>query len=717
MSYTPNDAPRGAATPTVVVKLRDPRPLVAAVAPTQPGRRDGEGGDPEAVWSRVRARYPGVTIERALAGVGVEQVARSVQQANRLLPAGTMIPDLTRFYRLRLPANARPAEVADFLQSGDNRGDVDTAYVDVGAMPARIDPTNDPLFARQTYIRGRRGNHRGIYANFAWARPGGDGSGIGLMFVEFGWQLDHEDFAGSGITLLSGINNATNAGNREHGTNCVGEVVGQDNTKGVVGVAPKARPRVVSIERTAGNFSTGAGILAGVLAMSPGDVMSVSLQIGFRPVEVNDLEFWTIRLGTALGRIICIAAGNGNANLDTFTNGAGKFILRRGHADFRDSGAIVVGAATATRPHDKVPASNFGSRVDCFAQGIDVTTTSALASKYIHDFRNTSAATPIVAGAATLTQGMAKARTGSILTVAQIRSALTGPQTSIPSRNPASDRIGRMPNMQLICRYFIDTLKKPAAKGKGLDSTDDAALFVDPGHGGTENTTGSSAYGGAGSYGICEKDVTLALAERVQAHFGGVTRHSRTGDYNVSLGERLELARQSRAPVVVSMHAHSGAASAGPEVWVHRDGASGPGPQAVTLAEAVGDELAAIYGAPVPVREGPLSILDPRRHGRGVAACLVEAGSLAHADDEARLSDSASLDAFGAAIARGVDRYCDTIGAADEHAADEEDTQYEQARGQAADDFAPTADQPLDDTPVPGGLGDADGGIDWEAYR
>ena len=109
MSYTPNDAPRGAATPTVVVKLRDPRPLVAAVAPTQPGRRDGEGGDPEAVWSRVRARYPGVTIERALAGVGVEQVARSVQQANRLLPAGTMIPDLTRFYSLRLPAKARPA--------------------------------------------------------------------------------------------------------------------------------------------------------------------------------------------------------------------------------------------------------------------------------------------------------------------------------------------------------------------------------------------------------------------------------------------------------------------------------------------------------------------------------------------------------------------------------------------------------------------------------
>ena len=67
------------------------------------------------------------------------------------------------------------------------------------------------------------------------------------------WQLNHEDFAGSGISLISGVNGTTNAGNLEHGTACVGEVAGQDNTKGIVGIAPKATVRVISTERTAGN--------------------------------------------------------------------------------------------------------------------------------------------------------------------------------------------------------------------------------------------------------------------------------------------------------------------------------------------------------------------------------------------------------------------------------------------------------------------------------
>ena len=90
-------------------------------------------------------------------------------------------------------------------------------------------------------------------------------------------------------------------------------------------------------------------------------------------------------------------------------------MLRRGHADFKESGAIVSGAGTETRPHDKMPASNFGSRIDCFAQGLNVTTTSSTAAKYVDDFNDTSAATPIVAGAAVLLQGMVKARIGSVL--------------------------------------------------------------------------------------------------------------------------------------------------------------------------------------------------------------------------------------------------------------------------------------------------------------
>jgi len=694
MSYTPQNAPREApGRISVIVKLRETAPLVAAVAP---GGGQGGGGrrDAEPLWDGVRQRYPGVTIERGLQGINPELLERAQRDAGGPERLGA---DLNNFYRLRLPPGTRSGDVVDFVQTGNNRQLVQTAYVDAGAIPARIDPTNDPLFPKQTYIRGRRGNKRGIYANFAWAKPGGDGTGIGIVFVEMAWLLTHEDFAGSGISLISGVNGSS-AGNREHGTNTVGEVSGQDNDKGIVGVAPKARVRVISTERTAGNHDTASAIMAGVLAMSAGDVMSISLQTaadpanpwpatGFRPLEIRDMDRAVIRLGTLLGRVICTAAGNGNLDLDTATDAAGKFVLRRGHADFKESGAIMVGAGTDMRPHDKVPASNFGSRIDCFAQGVNVTTTSAGAAKYVDDFRNTSAATPIVAGAAVLLQGMVKARIGSVLSVAQVKSVLAGTKTSIPSRNPTIDRIGRMPNMQLICQYYVETLKVPTPVRTKELSPDEQTLFVDPGHGGDTSAGQSTAYGGSGTMGVHEKDVALQIAQRVRAHYGGACVLSRDGDYNVSLERRALDARRSGARTFVSLHAHSGRTrNAGPEVWVYGNGGGAPDPHSMALAEHISDDIASSYGRAVPVREGRLTVLDPRLHRSGVAACLVEAGSLADPIDERRLADPYSTDLIGAAVARGVQRYMGTFGLESDEI-DAEDTLYETpARGHALED-------------------------------
>jgi N-acetylmuramoyl-L-alanine amidase len=688
MSYTPQNAPRPAGQVSVVVKLREQRsaPLIAAAVP---GGGQGGGGrrDAEPLWERVRQKYPGATVERAMPGVNPELLARAQREA------GDAAPDLNTFFRIKLPAGARAADVADFVQTGANRELVESAYVDAGAIPARIDPTNDPKFPKQTYVRGRRGNKRGIYANFGWAKPGGDGSGIGIVFVEGGWQLDHEDLVAAHITLLSGVN----AADREHGTNCVGEVMGQDNTKGIVGVAPKASCRVVSHQRTPGNFNLAEAMATAILAMARGDVMSISLQTGqdpanpypatgFRPIEVRDLDFAVIRLGTLLGRVICIAAGNGHLDLDTVTDGAGKFVLKRGHSDFRDSGAIMVAAATETRPHQKVPASNFGSRIDCFAQGQNITTTSTTAAKYVDDFRNTSGATPIVAGAAVQLQGMVRARTSSVLSVAQVRSVLAGLKTSIRSNNPPTDRIGRMPNIQLICQHFVETLRKATtARSKDYDETA-APVYLDPGHGGDMPAGRSSAYGGSGSLGIYEKDVALNLAQRVQAHYGGAARLSRDGDYNLSLQQRIDGARRSGSPAFVSLHAHSGVArNAGPEVWVYGAAGAAPDAHSMMLAEHISAEVANAYGRTVPVREGRLGVLDPRMHRHNTAACLVEAGSLADPVDEQRLADASTIDTIGAAVARGVERYMGSI-ALESEDIDAEDTQYETpARGHAAE--------------------------------
>jgi N-acetylmuramoyl-L-alanine amidase len=732
MSHTPDSAPRESGSgPKVVVRLRETRsPLVATAAP---------GGSPpnssEALWQRVRSLYPGATIERSMAGVSAELIERGVREANA---AGGRIPNLNNYYSISPPAGARAAELMAFMLSDANREQVETAYVDNGVIPATISPGDDPLFPGQTYVRGRRGNKRGIYANFAWGQPGGDGAGMGIVFVEMSWQLNHEDLVGAGITLISGVN-GTSAGSKEHGTNVVGEVMGQDNNKGIVGVAPKARARVVSIERTAGNFNTAAAIWAGVFAMSPGDVMSISLQTGggsvaaggFRPIEINDLEFFAIRVGTALGRTICCAAGNAFIDLDAVTNSAGKFVLRRGHADFRDSGAILCGAGTDVRPHVRVSgpghATNFGSRVDCFAQGVRVCTTSTTAPKYIPDFRNTSAATPIVAGAAVLTQGMAKARTGgTLLTTAQVRSVLSGPRTSIRSSNPSFDRIGRMPNLQLIHANFISTLRRPTASvpvhsayaGRG------PRVFIDAGHGGEERAGRSSAYGGRGVQGGCEKEIALDVARRAQTHFGRGATLSRDGDYNLSLQQRMAGARRSGAPAFVSVHAHSGATRhAGPEVWVYGDGSAAPSPHSMMLAENIRAEMAAAHGRPVRLREGRIAVLQPAYHGPDVAAVLVEAGSLSSPEDEERLGDPGATDTIGAAIARGVHSYIGTVATDGDDTSDTEDNQnFTSAAGLGQDGL----DDGLDDySTEPGpagqdlgyGLEDGDGARNPDGYE
>jgi hypothetical protein len=70
--------------------------------------------------------------------------------------------------------------------------------------------------------------------------------------------------------------------------------------------------------------------------------------------------------------------GNGNNNLDAFTDAAGRLRLNRGHADFRDSGAIMVGAAESPvvggNAHDRAAFSNFGSPIDCYGWAENATT-------------------------------------------------------------------------------------------------------------------------------------------------------------------------------------------------------------------------------------------------------------------------------------------------------------------------------------------------------
>src|SRR6185295_1758360 len=163
--------------------------------------------------------------------------------------------------------------------------------------------------------------------------------------------------------------------------------------------------------------------------LQPGDILLLEVQRGRLPAELEEEDLCAIRLAVGLGIIVIEAAGNGGFDLDAYSDPSNGRNLRRGDLRFRDSGAILVGAARAGLPHDRAPFSNYGSRLDCFGWGESVTTCGYgdLAGNidtnyYTNRFAGTSSASPIVAGAAALLQSLHIDRTGDPLQPREMRS-------------------------------------------------------------------------------------------------------------------------------------------------------------------------------------------------------------------------------------------------------------------------------------------------------
>ena len=240
-------------------------------------------------------------------------------------------------------------------------------------MPPPVSPDDDPRSASQEYLDP---SPHGVDARFAWSQ-GLDGSGVGFVDLERGWTLDHEDLVDSAIDIISGVNTDYHG----HGTAVLGEVAMVDNELGGIGMAPAVMTRVVSQWRPGGQYKTAEAILSAASEMDAGDVLLLEAQTqyqttgeAFVPVEVEPLVFDAIRTAVGHGIIVIEAAANGTVDLDGFQDVDGRFVLNRHSGDFRDSGAIIVGAASATAPHGRLDFSNFGSRIDCYAWGHGIDT-------------------------------------------------------------------------------------------------------------------------------------------------------------------------------------------------------------------------------------------------------------------------------------------------------------------------------------------------------
>ncbi|WP_259383320.1 DUF3472 domain-containing protein [Bacillus thuringiensis] len=319
-----------------------------------------------------------------------------------------------------------------------------------------VNPYDDPRFKNQGYLEAAP---KGINASHAWSIKGGDGKGTTFVDMEYGWLLNHEDLVNKNIKLMSGQNISQH---RAHGTSVLGIVSSEDNQIGNIGIAPKANVKVISQIRDNGIYNTADAILSAVHNLQAGDILLLEAQASYDgygekylPVEVHPDIFDTIRVGADKGIIIIEAGANGSNDLDNFKDRNGKKILNRNSPDFKDSGAIMVGAGSSTVPHKRLWFSNYGSRLDVYGWGENVDTTSANPSQnttnlYTSTFSGTSSASPIIAGAATSIQGIAKEHRGSPYTPVELRNILSNPNTGTKSQDPWNDRIGVLPDLKSI---------------------------------------------------------------------------------------------------------------------------------------------------------------------------------------------------------------------------------------------------------------------------
>jgi hypothetical protein len=264
---------------------------------------------------------------------------------------------------------------------------------------------------------------------YAWRFEGGDGRGVSFIDVERGWKRDHIDLKRQQIPPpIVGIE-ATGETTMRHGTNSLGVVCAVDNRRGVVGLAPRLdRVRVASYKRLPPRDPVEDRIADTIThcmdELPEGGVLL--LEIHYRPpggnnwlpVEVSVDVFAAIQLCVAAKIHVIEAAGNGGIDID---DAVGSWApLEELGSEARDSGAIMVGSAlesvnfprkilttTTLVDHERVASSNFGERVDCWAWGNRVATTSidsAFADTY-SEWGATSAASAIIAGVACSLQG------------------------------------------------------------------------------------------------------------------------------------------------------------------------------------------------------------------------------------------------------------------------------------------------------------------------
>ncbi|KAG8529138.1 uncharacterized protein KY384_005773 [Bacidia gigantensis] len=374
---------------------------------------------------------------------------------------------LAKYHRVHVAPEKFEEPVAE-LNAHD---DVDAAYIKPAGTPPVVQVPIAPITTAiaQTKNFTDHQNHLnpgpvGVDALTAHIKPGGQGDGVNIIDCERGWQLTHEDLQ---VNVASLVYGAWVRGLINHGTSVVGVVKGDLHPYRITGTALNAIVRAAAF-----------GLEQMDCAACP-DQLAV------------------VHAAVKKGVIVVEAAGDGEQDLDNtiydvIPLNLGKFPdewknpLNPKNKDVKGNfllGAILVGAGCPPpETHGNINTldgfgwklgpdssrcsfSNYGARVDCQAQGWQVTTTGGGDLKkdqgvdrfYTDIFGGTSSASPIIVGVLASIQGMLKQARRELITLDQAVKLLRdtrSPQqdgaleNNGPTLFPKTQRTGNRPDLK-----------------------------------------------------------------------------------------------------------------------------------------------------------------------------------------------------------------------------------------------------------------------------
>lgn len=420
--------------------------------------------------------FQGYLINPLFTGVDPDQLIGLVKQAQKANPE-YQAPNFLAFFAIDVEPRQDPLVI---IKEVNQWPELEYAYLE--SPPAPVPTDSNPKRARLAYLNPPSPTNTdptigGINAKAAWEFLGHAGNAISIVDIEKSWELEYPDLLQNGSSPIKILPSLMHCDRddpycKNHGTNVLEILIAQNNTEGGVGIAYDATAAIISPWQEPRNgksypyWDIPKAIMDATVFLdslgAKGNILLLELQIYqnpaggpytyvpdqsgiLLPVELEAANFEAIRLASELGIIVIEAAGNGNIDLATRWDDKKIYQIEPKTEKYRDSGAILVGAVNSygSKKGTRTTSSNYGQRVNCFAWGNGVFTTSTPG----YTLGGTSAAAAIIAGAAILAQAIGEQLRGARFSPKELRSLLTHPDACTYSAQPEHDQVGVMPDL------------------------------------------------------------------------------------------------------------------------------------------------------------------------------------------------------------------------------------------------------------------------------